>query len=209
VRCQRCYALLLTVRLHNFWCHVDQGNILMSREPGPVNQFGANLTTLITGSLLKRKQHAVFLDSCSHHCGLWDQIRIDGDVVCFPKLTVACPCSCLHTNRTPCNWTYRCTSHFGAGGTTQSRAGQQSSCGSRAKRFLAPLAASRHRCRARSCGFLAARRCLYSYSMHPTLHAYLYARSRHSNASIVMVPVALCCGYCGILVSRDIVWHSD
>ena len=46
-----------------------------------VNPFGANLTALITGSLLKRKQHAVFLDSCSHHCSMWDLIRIDGDIV--------------------------------------------------------------------------------------------------------------------------------
>ena len=46
-----------------------------------VNPFGANLTALITGRLLKRKQHAVFLDSCSHHCSMWDLIRIDGDIV--------------------------------------------------------------------------------------------------------------------------------
>ena len=59
----------------------QSGNILGSKAPGPMNAFGANLTRLIEGSLLRQKQHAVFLDSCFHHCALWDQIRIDGQLV--------------------------------------------------------------------------------------------------------------------------------
>lgn len=55
--------------------------MLMSSRPGPVNAFGANLKSLITGNRLKRKQNAVFLDSSSHHCSTWDLIKIDGDVV--------------------------------------------------------------------------------------------------------------------------------
>ena len=46
-----------------------------------INEFGANLTALLHGSLLAQPQHAAFVDSCSHHCGEWDQIRIDGQVV--------------------------------------------------------------------------------------------------------------------------------
>ena len=54
---------------------------LVRTEVVAVNAFGANLTKLITGSLLSQTQHAVFLDSCSHHCGEWDEIIIDGDIV--------------------------------------------------------------------------------------------------------------------------------
>jgi hypothetical protein len=45
-----------------------------SQDAGAINEFGANLTRLIEGSLLTQKQHAVFLDSCHHHCGEWDMI---------------------------------------------------------------------------------------------------------------------------------------
>ena len=59
----------------------QQSNVLGSSDVVAVNAFGANLTKLITGSLLSQTQHAAFLDSCSHHCGERDDIIIDGDIV--------------------------------------------------------------------------------------------------------------------------------
>ena len=51
------------------------------QDAAAINTFGANLTKLIEGSLLSQKQHAVFLDSCHHHCALWDMICIDDEIV--------------------------------------------------------------------------------------------------------------------------------
>jgi len=47
-----------------------------------VQVLGNNLTKRIFANLLgPHPQSGVFLDSCWHHCGKWDGIRIDGDVV--------------------------------------------------------------------------------------------------------------------------------
>ena len=56
-------------------------NVLDSTDAAAINAFGANLTKLIEGSLLTQNQHAVFLDSCHHHCGLWDHICIDNEIM--------------------------------------------------------------------------------------------------------------------------------
>lgn len=43
-----------------------------------MNQFGRNVTTLVSSLLLSQPQHGIFLDSCSHHCGQWNGPNIDG-----------------------------------------------------------------------------------------------------------------------------------
>eukprot|EP01012_Entosiphon_sulcatum_P023990 TRINITY_DN2914_c0_g1_i1.p1 TRINITY_DN2914_c0_g1~~TRINITY_DN2914_c0_g1_i1.p1 ORF type:complete len:389 (+),score=58.84 TRINITY_DN2914_c0_g1_i1:27-1169(+) len=55
-------------------------NDLDSQDPATINEWGANLTKLIHTNLLNQPQHSVFLDSCLHHCGGWDNIRINGDL---------------------------------------------------------------------------------------------------------------------------------
>lgn len=63
------------------------GQDLDSTDAKLINQWGANLTTLIQNNFLKADNHGIFLDSCHHHCGKWGSIRIDGDVqaVAFQK----------------------------------------------------------------------------------------------------------------------------
>ena len=47
-----------------------------------VQVLGNNLTKRITADLFgPHPQSGAFLDSCWHHCGAWDQIRIDGELV--------------------------------------------------------------------------------------------------------------------------------
>jgi len=47
-----------------------------------VQVLGDNLTKLIYANLLRpHQQSGAFLDSCWHHCGSWNAIRIDGELV--------------------------------------------------------------------------------------------------------------------------------
>ena len=46
-----------------------------------INAYGALLEERLRGSLLTHPECAVFLDSCAHHVGEWDAIRIDGALV--------------------------------------------------------------------------------------------------------------------------------
>lgn len=47
-----------------------------------VNTFGNDLTAKLQKSVLDSNvKSGAFLDSCSHHCHMWGQIRIDGDLV--------------------------------------------------------------------------------------------------------------------------------
>jgi len=44
--------------------------------------LGNNITSRIQSMLMKNnKESGAFLDSCHHHCGAWNSIRIDGDLV--------------------------------------------------------------------------------------------------------------------------------
>jgi hypothetical protein len=43
-----------------------------------INEWGKNLTTIFQQTVLNRPQNSAFLDSCLHHCGEWQSIRIDG-----------------------------------------------------------------------------------------------------------------------------------
>ena len=44
--------------------------------------LGNNITRIIQDTLMRRnKESGAFLDSCHHHCGSWNSIRIDGDLV--------------------------------------------------------------------------------------------------------------------------------
>ena len=52
--------------------------MLMSDRPREINEYGRNLTSTIFKDYLSKPHHAMFLDSCHHHCGEWNQIRIDG-----------------------------------------------------------------------------------------------------------------------------------
>lgn len=57
-------------------------NILDSNNPQLVNKYGENLTALVHTQLFGNAEqvarNGIMLDSCYHHCGLWDSIRIDG-----------------------------------------------------------------------------------------------------------------------------------
>ena len=59
------------------------GHVLYYPNTGAdVAALGRNLTQRITANLLgPHPRSGVFLDSCWHHCGMWDQIRIDGELV--------------------------------------------------------------------------------------------------------------------------------
>ena len=43
-----------------------------------INHFGQTFVQKLETSFLKHSRNGVFLDSCYHHCGEWDQIKIDG-----------------------------------------------------------------------------------------------------------------------------------
>lgn len=49
---------------------------------GDVQVLGNNITRRMGANLLgPHPQSGAFLDSCWHHCGMWDRIRIDGELV--------------------------------------------------------------------------------------------------------------------------------
>jgi len=52
-------------------------NVLGSKDPGQINQFGALITDRFTKSVLANPRNGGFLDSCFHHCGGWSPV-IDG-----------------------------------------------------------------------------------------------------------------------------------
>ena len=56
------------------------GNVL---HPGDsVQTLGDNVTKRMQANLFgPHPQSGAFLDSCHHHCGAWNQIRIDGDLI--------------------------------------------------------------------------------------------------------------------------------
>merc|ERR1711920_1157919 len=53
-------------------------NMLVSDNKEEINVYGKNLTATIMNDYATGSKHAVFLDSCAHHCGYWNQIEIDG-----------------------------------------------------------------------------------------------------------------------------------
>merc|ERR1719313_2461657 len=54
------------------------GNVLeRNANAATTNEFGRNLTGLVKSLLLSQPQHGVFLDSCHHHCGVWNGPVID------------------------------------------------------------------------------------------------------------------------------------
>lgn len=56
------------------------GHVLANGEP--VQQMGDNITSRLQKTLMANNpESGAFLDSCHHHCGAWNQIRIDGDLV--------------------------------------------------------------------------------------------------------------------------------
>jgi len=55
------------------------GNDLGSSDPSQVNTYGTLLTNLVKTQVLDTNpQNSVFLDSCYHHCGDWNTIKIGG-----------------------------------------------------------------------------------------------------------------------------------
>jgi len=59
------------------------GHVLFDGDvAASVNVLGRNITARTKSMLLGRNpQSGAFLDACHHHCGAWDTIRIDGDLV--------------------------------------------------------------------------------------------------------------------------------
>jgi len=59
------------------------GHVLYYPNTGvDVQLMGNNLTKRLTANLLgPHPLSGGFVDSCWHHCGMWNSIRIDGDLV--------------------------------------------------------------------------------------------------------------------------------
>ena len=56
------------------------GHVLFNSNP--VQEMGNNITSRIQSMLMKNNNESgAFLDSCHHHCGAWNSIQIDGDLV--------------------------------------------------------------------------------------------------------------------------------
>lgn len=56
------------------------GHVLAGGQP--VQQMGDNITSRLQKTLMANNpESGAFLDSCHHHCGAWNSIRIDGDLV--------------------------------------------------------------------------------------------------------------------------------
>jgi len=55
------------------------GNVLaVNNDVALVNEMGANITSRLQANLLNKQQNGVFLDSCEHHCGLWNGLSVGG-----------------------------------------------------------------------------------------------------------------------------------
>ena len=53
-----------------------------TKDPDSIQTLGDNITARITADLFPpHPSSGSFLDSCQHHCGFWNNIRIDGDYV--------------------------------------------------------------------------------------------------------------------------------
>lgn len=59
------------------------GHVLKhGNDAAVVNTLGANITARMQADLFtNHPESGAFLDSCHHHCGMWNAIRIDGDLV--------------------------------------------------------------------------------------------------------------------------------
>merc|ERR1711972_877446 len=58
------------------------GNVQGTGGNAKTQVLGNNITARIKSMLMARNNESgAFLDSCHHHCGAWNSIRIDGDVV--------------------------------------------------------------------------------------------------------------------------------
>lgn len=56
------------------------GHVLARGESAAA--LGANVSLLLKANLLRpHPRSGAFLDSCSHHCGMWGDIRIEGQLV--------------------------------------------------------------------------------------------------------------------------------
>lgn len=51
-------------------------NILKTTDPNIINQFGQILESRFKAAVMKNDKNGCFFDSCYHHCGYWDSIRI-------------------------------------------------------------------------------------------------------------------------------------
>ncbi|CAJ1419907.1 unnamed protein product [Effrenium voratum] len=60
----------------------QEGHVQGTGGAAKTRELGRNITARLEANLLgKNPKSGAFLDSCSHHCGLWNSIRIDGDLV--------------------------------------------------------------------------------------------------------------------------------
>lgn len=58
------------------------GNVQGSGGDAKTQILGNNITARVQSMLMaNNKESGAFLDSCHHHCGAWNSIRIDGDLV--------------------------------------------------------------------------------------------------------------------------------
>ena len=58
------------------------GNVQGNGGDPKTQEMGNNITSRLQTMLLARNNESgAFLDSCHHHCGAWNSIRIDGDLV--------------------------------------------------------------------------------------------------------------------------------
>ena len=56
------------------------GHVLEGSQP--IQIMGNNITSRLKSMLMaNNKESGAFLDSCHHHCGGWNSISIDGDVI--------------------------------------------------------------------------------------------------------------------------------
>ena len=56
-------------------------HVLYDSSPPSVNTLGANITSRLLALSKANKGWGGFIDACHHHCGFWDRVRIDGDLV--------------------------------------------------------------------------------------------------------------------------------
>ncbi len=64
------YSTVDTLGLQSQYDSWQDGCMLMSDNPKEINQYGRNLSATIFKDYLSAPHHAMFLDSCHHHCGV-------------------------------------------------------------------------------------------------------------------------------------------
>jgi hypothetical protein len=102
-------GLYIIACVSGHFCDLQQANILASNPSvADIETMGNNITSRLMSQLLVNSRHGVFLDSCSHHCGKWGDIRIDGDVQVGATGSPACGCL-------TCKWAAQTTDKPGAG----------------------------------------------------------------------------------------------